>query len=64
MVRPGDPDADARRDRETVLADVDRGRDAFEDARGVLRGLIDARQVLDQDRELIASEPRGGVVGP
>ena len=57
----GDRDAQAGADDEVVVLELERAADALEDPLG---GLDRGRQVLDvleQDRELVAAEPRGGV---
>ncbi len=53
----------ARGDHEALACELERQREAVDDARGVLGDLVDRGLVLQQDRELVAAEPSHGVAG-
>ncbi len=59
----GDRDAEAAAQRELLVAGDDRQRERVEDALGGVGGLLAVGDVLEQHRELVAAEARGGV-GP
>ena len=56
--------ADTRGDAELLGLDRKRGREHFEQTLGEARHLIGSFDVLEQDGELVAAEPGGGVAGP
>ena len=68
VVRAGDPvagrgDADARADRDLLAQDRERDPQRVDDAMGDIEGMTQRGVVLEQDRELVATETGGEVVG-
>ena len=59
----GESDADARPEPELVAADLDRSRHRCEQPLGDGGGLGRLGNAREQDRELVAAEPRDGVAG-
>src|SRR2546423_317263 len=59
-----DDDADRRRDEDLAALDPERWRHRLGDALGDGDRLALVAHVLEQDRELVAAQPRGGVACP
>ena len=61
--RLGHRDAEAGADDDVVVIELERAGQCLEDPLGGLGGGLDVVHVLQQDRELVAAEARGGVGG-
>ena len=61
---PVERDARARGHDETLARQLERLRERAEDPLGLIAETIDRRRVFEQDRELVAAEPRDRVAGP